>query len=301
MQGVKTRAAGATVKKRRRVLHYDYRRRRVGNAVMFLFLLLIAAFMSLPMVYAIVNALKPLDEMWIFPPRLWVRNPTLQNFKDLFSIMQNSLVPFTKYLFNTVFVTVVGTAGHLIMASMCAYALAKRQFRGKNVLFTLVVFSLMFNTAVTTIPNFMIVSWLGLIDSIWALVIPAFGSSLGLYLMKQFMEQLPDTLLEAAEIDGAGEWTKFWHIAMPNVKSAWLTLIVFSVQSLWNISATNFVYREEIKPLGVAFTQAVASGTISRAGVSAAVTVVMMSVPIVVFLFTQSRIIETMTTSGIKE
>lgn len=303
MQGVNRRTAGEKVRagKRHRLLRYDYRRRQVGDVFMFLFLLLVAAFMSLPMVYAIVNALKPLDEMWIFPPRLWVRNPTLQNFRDLFSIMQNSLVPFTKYLFNTVFITVVGTAGHLIMASMCAYALAKREFRGKNVLFTLVVFSLMFNAAVTTIPNFMIVSWLGLIDTIWALIIPAFGSSLGLYLMKQFMEQLPDTLLEAAEIDGAGEWMKFWRIAMPNVKSAWLTLTVFSVQSLWNISVTNFVYKEELKPLGVAFTQAVAAGTISRAGVSAAVTVVMMSVPIVVFLCTQSRIIETMTASGIKE
>ena len=273
----------------------------IPTMLIYLFLIALVLFTAMPLIYVVSTAFKPLDEMWIFPPRLWVRNPTLQNFRDLFSIMQNSLVPFTKYLFNTVFITVVGTAGHLIMASMCAYALAKREFRGKNVLFTLVVFSLMFNAAVTTIPNFMIVSWLGLIDTIWALIIPAFGSSLGLYLMKQFMEQLPDTLLEAAEIDGAGEWMKFWRIAMPNVKSAWLTLTVFSVQSLWNISVTNFVYKEELNPLGVAFTQAVAAGTISRAGVSAAVTVVMMSVPIVVFLCTQSRIIETMTASGIKE
>ena len=184
---------------------------------------------------------------------------------------------------------------------MCAYALAKRSFKGKNLLFTIVVFSLMFNSAVTSIPNFMIMSWSGLIDTYWALIIPAFGSSLGLYLMKQFMEQLPDVLLEAAEMDGAGEWAKFWRIAVPNVKAAWLTLTVFSVQGLWNLSTTNFIFREEIKPLGVAFTLAIASGTIARAGVSAAVTVVMMLVPIIVFVVTQSNIIETMTASGIKE
>ena len=279
----------------------DLQHRRAGNITIFMFLLLGAAFMVMPLVYAIVNSLKPLDELWVFPPRFFVRNPTLKNFQDLFIIMQNSLVPFTKYLFNTVFITALGTFGNLICASMCAYALAKRNFTGKKVLFTLVVFSLMFNTTVTTIPNYMIISWIGLIDTQWALIIPAIGMTLGLYLMKQFMEQVPDTLLEAADIDGAGEWCKYWNIVMPTVKSAWLTVIVFSVQSLWNISATNLIFREEIKPLGVAFNQAVASGAISRAGVSAAVTVVMMSVPIFVFIITQSQIIETMTASGIKE
>ena len=257
--------------------------------------------MLLPLIYAIANSFKPLDELWIFPPQFWVRNPTLQNFKDLFVIMQNSLVPFSKYLFNTVLIATVGTAGNVIFGSMAAYALAKRNFFGKNLMFTMVVFSLMFNATVTAIPNFMILSWTQLIDTYWALIIPAIGSSLGLYLMTQFIEQVPDVLLEAASIDGAGEWRKFWTIVMPSVKSAWMTVIVFSVQALWNTSATNVIYQEEIKPLGVAFTQAVASGAISRAGVSAAVAVVMMIVPISVFIFTQTQIIETMTTSGIKE
>lgn len=283
------------------LLKQDYYHRRAGDITIFLFLLFGAAFMLLPLVYAFSNAMKPMEELWEFPPKIWVRNPTMQNFSDLMTVMQNSLVPFSKYLFNTLFITLVGTGGHLILASMCAYAFTKRRFKGRDLMFTLVVFSLMFNGTVTSIPNFMVVSWLGLMDTQWALIIPAFGSSLGLYLMKQFMEQLPDTLLEAAEMDGAGEWRKFWSIMMPNVRSAWLTLIVFSVQGLWNISATNFIYTEELKPLGVAFQQAVASGAISRAGVGAAVTVVMMIVPIAVFIITQSRIIETMTASGIKE
>lgn len=279
----------------------DLKRRRGGNIVVFLFLLLGAIFMLLPLVYAIANSLKPLDELWNFPPRFFVRQPTSQNFKDLFSIMQNSLVPFSKYLFNTIFISTLGTLGNVIFGSMCAYSLAKRNFRGKTLMFTLVVFSLMFNGTVTAIPNFMILSWTKLVDTYWALIIPAVGASLGLYLMKQFIEQVPDVLLEAASIDGAGEWRKFWSIVMPSVKSAWMTVIVFSVQSLWNVNTTNVIYREEIKPLGVAFTQAVASGAISRAGVSAAVAVVMMIVPISVFIFTQTQIIETMTSSGIKE
>ena len=168
-------------------------------------------------------------------------------------------------------------------------------------MFALVVYSLMFNATVTAIPNFMIVSWLGLMDTQWALIIPAVGSSLGLYLMKQFVDQVPDTLLEAASIDGASEWRKYWSIVMPTVKAAWMTVIVFSVQGLWTTGTTNMIFREEIKPLGMALNQAMASGAISRAGVSAAVTVVMMIVPVGVFLFTQSQIIETMTASGIKE
>ena len=276
-------------------------RSRVGNAALFVVMIALSVLMIAPLVYSVINSFKPLDELWVFPPRFFVVNPTFKNFTDLFKLMGDSWVPFSRYIFNTAFISVVGTAGNVLFSAYAAYAIAKIPFPGRNFLFKIVVYSLMFNSTVTGITNFITMSALGWVDTYFAVIVPAFCTTFGLYLMKQFMEQLPDTLLEAAEIDGAGEWTKFWHIAMPNVKSAWLTLIVFSVQSLWNISATNFVYREEIKPLGVAFTQAVASGTISRAGVSAAVTVVMMSVPIVVFLFTQSRIIETMTTSGIKE
>lgn len=284
-----------------RLIKKDLQHRRAGDITIFVFLLFGAAFMAVPILYAIVNSLKPLNELWIFPPRLYVSNPTLDNFRDLFRIMQNSLVPFTKYLFNTVLITVLGTFGNVLLGSMCAYGLSKRNFHGKNLMFALVVYSLMFNATVTAIPNFMIVSWLGLMDTQWALIIPAFGSSLGLYLMKQFVDQVPDTLLEAAAIDGASEWRKYWSIVMPTVKAAWMTVIVFSVQGLWNTGTTNMIFREEIKPLGMALNQAMASGAISRAGVSAAVTVVMMIVPVGVFLFTQSQIIETMTASGIKE
>lgn len=164
------------------LLKKDYHHRRAGDVTIFLFLLVGAAFMLLPLVYTIANALKPMEELWEFPPKFWVRRPTMQNFTDLMSVMQNSLVPLSKYLYNTLFITIVGTGGHLILASMCAYAFTKRTFRGRDLMFTLVVFSLMFNGTVTSIPNFMIVSWLNLLDTQWALIIPAFGYSLCLYL-----------------------------------------------------------------------------------------------------------------------
>lgn len=298
------RAATKTAPQAKR-RHLSARKKRLnrskgGDFGIFLVLLIGALFMGIPMVYAISNSLKPLDELWLFPPNFFVRHPTLKNFSDLFVLMSNSLVPFSKYIFNTVFITVLGTAGHLIAASMCAYPLSKMTFKGRNVVFQIIVHSLMFSGSVTMIPNFMVMRYLGLIDTIWSFIIPAIGSSLGLYLMKQFMEQLPDTLLEAARIDGANEWKIFWRIIMPNVKSAWMTLIVFSVQSLWNVGSSIYVYREELKPLGYALGQISTAG-FARAGVGAAVMVIMMIVPVLVFLITQSNVIETMTTSGLKE
>ncbi|AUS98690.1 ABC transporter permease [Clostridium thermosuccinogenes] len=257
--------------------------------------------MVLPMVYAISNSLKPLEEIWYFPPRFFVRNPTLKNFRDLFRIMSESWVPFSRYIFNTFLITGVGTFGHVVLASLCAYALSKHDFPGKNLMFSMVVLSLMFSGVVTQIPNFIIVAKLGWIDSYKAIIIPAFGSSLGLYLMKQFMEQMiPDSVLESARMDGAHEWKVFWKIVMPLVKPAWLTLTIFSIQGLWGMGANKFIQSEELKTLNYALSQILAGG-IARAGTGSAAAVLMMIVPIVAFIITQSNVIETMSTSGMKD
>ena len=277
-------------------------RSRVMDGAIFLFLAFGAFFMGMPLILAVSSAFKPLDEFWLFPPTILPIHPTLRNFSDLFTIMSNSLVPFTRYLYNTVFITLVGTFGHVMIASMCAYALAKFRFKGKNLIFSAVVLSLMFSGAVTGIPNFMIMQFLGFVDTHLAIIIPAIGASLGLYLMKQFMEQIPDTYIESARVEGAMEIQIFWRIVMPMVKPAWLTLTVLSVQALWNTGASVFIFQEELKPLGFAVSQIMAgSAGVARAGVGAAVGVVMMSVPIVTFLVTQSGIIETMGSSGLKE
>ena len=270
------------------------------NRFLFVVMLLVGAFMALPLVLVIGNSFKPLDELFRFPPSLLPSRPTGRNYSDILNIMSASWIPFFRYLANTVFITVAGTFGHVVLASMCAYPLAKKKFPGKKVLFGLIVATLMFNGGVTAIPNYLTMSALKILNTPYSLILPALSASLGLYLMKQFMEQMPDSLIEAARIDGAGQWQTFWKIVMPNVKPAWLTLTLLSVQSLWNIGSTSYIFDEEKKTLAYALSQIASSGIV-RAGVSAAVSVLMMSVPVTIFIVTQSNIIETMASSGMKE
>ncbi|MHB1484706.1 MAG: carbohydrate ABC transporter permease [Saccharofermentanales bacterium] len=275
-------------------------RSKGGNFLVFIGIFILGSFIALPIVYAIGNAFKPLDELWLFPPPLLPNNPTLRNFADLFQLLTNSWVPMSRYLFNTIFITIAGTAGHVIFASMCAYALAKHKFPGANFMFSIIFLSLMFTGAVTGIPNYLIMVNLGWVNTYQALIVPAFGSAFGMFLMKQFMTQIPDSYIEAARIDGAKETRIFWKIIMPSVKPAWLTLIVFSVQALWNLGSNVFIYSEQLKTFPYAIGQIVSAG-IARAGVGSAVTLVMLIVPVTTFVFTQSKIIETMASSGIKE
>jgi len=272
-----------------------------GDAGITVLLVIMGAFMFLPMVYAISQSLKPLDELWMFPPRFIVKSPTLKNFKDLFTLMNISWVPFSRYIFNTVLVSVAGTAGHLFLASLAAYALAKIKFPGRDFMFQMVQLSLMFNATVTAITSFILMSALGWLDSYWAIIVPAWCSSLGLYLMKQFMDtNVNDSVLESARLDGAKELKIFWVIAMPMVKPAWLTLIIYSFQGLWNAGASMYIYSEQYKSFNYAIGQILAGG-IKRAGASAASLVIMMLVPIIIFIISQSNIIETMGSSGMKD
>ncbi|MBB3067364.1 ABC-type glycerol-3-phosphate transport system permease component [Paenibacillus baekrokdamisoli] len=268
-----------------------------------LFLGALGYFMALPLVFVISNAFKPIDEILTFPPKFLVHRPTLSNFSDLYNLLSGSWVPFSRYVFNTFFIAIVGTAAHVIIASMAAYPIAKRKFPGRTFLFTIVVLSLMFSATVTQVTNYMTMSWLGMIDTYWAIIIPAIGSSLGFYLMKQFMENIPDTLLEAAQIDGCSEFRIYWNIVMPVVKPAWLTLIIFSFQSLWGAGGSvgsMYIYSEQLKSIDYALSQILAGGII-RIGPSMAATLLLIAVPILIFVFAQSNIIQTMSTSGMKD
>ena len=276
-------------------------RSKGGYAGITFVLVLMGAFMFLPMYYVVIQSLKPLDELWMFPPRFYVAAPTGKNFKDLFTLMSGNLVPFSRYIFNTVFVSIAGTTGNLFLSSLAAYAMAKIKFPGGASMFKLVRTSLMFHATVTSVTSFILMSAFKMVDTYWAIIIPAWGSTLGLYLMKQFMETgVTDAVLESARLDGANELYTFWNIAMPMVKPAWLTLIVYSFQGLWNAGASIYIHSEQLKSLNYAIGQITAGG-IKRAGASAAATVVMMAVPILVFVISQSNIIETMGSSGMKD
>ncbi len=271
-----------------------------GDIALYIFLALAAFVMAFPIIFAVNAALKPLDELFKFPPTIFAQHPTFDNFTDLFVTMGKSWVTFSRYLFNTVFITFIGTFGHLIVASMAAFVLAKYDFPGGQGFFKVVTISMMFTGWATAIPNYIILNKLGWIDTYWAIIIPAFASPMGLFLMKQFMEGLPTSLIEAAKIDGANEWKVFSGIVMPNVKPAWMTLIIFSVQALWNNKASTFIYSEERKTLVYALQQ-VQSGGIARTGQGMAVLVVVMIVPILIFVFSESQILETMASSGLKD
>ncbi len=272
-----------------------------GDAGITVMLTLLGAFMFLPMFYVLMQSLKPLDELWMYPPKFIVMDPSFENFKSLFSLMNISWVPFSRYIFNTVFTSVAGTFGHLFIASLAAYTLAKIKFPGGKFMFKTIQTSLMFHATVTAITSFIIMSAFGWLDTYLAIIVPAWGSTLGLYLMKQFMDShVPDTVLESARLDGAGELKTYWVIAMPMVKPAWLTLIVYSFQNLWNAGASMYIHSEQLKSFNYAIGQITAGG-IKRAGASAASQVVMMLVPILVFVFSQSNIVETMGSSGMKD
>ena len=271
-----------------------------GDLGIYTMLFIIAVAMAFPLVFSIASSLKPLDELFRFPPKVFPDHPTFDNFSDLIVTMGQSWVPFSRYLINTVLITFLGTLGHVIIASMAAFVLAKYDFPGGKTFFKIVVTALMFSGYVTGIPNYVIMSKLGMIDTYWAIILPAFAAPIGLFLMKQNMESLPDALIEAAHLDGAGEFRIFWKIVMPNVKPAWLTIIIFRVQDLWNTNASTVIYSEEKKTLVYALQQ-IQAGGIARTGQAAAVTVIVMIVPITIFILSQSRILETMASSGLKD
>ena len=280
---------------------FTRRNRSIGGDLGLMVLLgAFALFSAYPLIYAINNAFKPLSEIFLLPPKLFVQNPTMDNFFDLSTIIGNSWVPFSRYMFNTLFITILGTGGTVLLGTMAAYPLAKYNFPGSKVMSNIIVYALMFNSTVTAIPNYIIMSKAGLVNTYWAVILPVIGSTLGLYLMKNFIVQIPTSLIEAAKIDGAAEFRVFWTVIIPLCKPAWITLCILSFQTLWGATGGNFIYSENLKPISYALSQVVGGG-IARTGVASAVSLIMMIVPVTVFVISQSNVIETMASSGMKD
>lgn len=271
-----------------------------GDILMIIMLGLYGMFSFLPLLFVISNAFKPLEEFYLFPPRFFAQNPTATNFLDLLDLSTNMWVPFTRYLFNSVFVTVFTVGIYVILASMCAYPLAKHEFKGKNVLNGLIVFSMTFSSTVMGIPQYIIFAKLHIIDSYFAIIIPALGSTMGVFLMKQFMAAFPMSIIESARVEGSSEFYIFWNIVMPNQKPAWITMMIFTFQAVWGATASNMVFTENIKTLPYMLSQIASSG-ISRAGVGAAASLLLLIPNILFFTFSQSNVMETMSNTGIKE
>lgn len=275
--------------------------KRIGGTIgIFIFLLILGLFMALPIYLAIVMSIKPVQELFIFPPKLYAISPTLDNFRDMFSVMSEMWVPFSRYVFNSVFVTVTVTLAQCIVASMAAFVLAKCRFPGSKVINSVIVISLLYTSNVIYIMQYIVMAKLNMIDTYWALILPSIASTMGLFLMRQSMSTMPDAMIEAAKVDGANMFTICWKIVMPNQKPALMTLIIFAFQAAWNIQGGTLVYDESLKTLPTVVQQAAMAG-LARAGVAAAAAVFMLVPPIVIFMLAQKNVIETMAHSGIKE
>ncbi len=271
-----------------------------GDITTYIMLILYGAFMALPLIYSVIQAFKPYNELFIFPPRFFARQPTIANFTQLFDLTSSSWVPFSRYVFNTVLNTIVGTVVHIFAAAMCAYPLAKNKFPGKKGIFNIIVWSLLFSGGVTEIPVYLVMSTLGIIDTYWAFWLPEIAVSMGTFLLKQNMAQIPNAMIEAARIDGATEWKILWSVAMPAVKPAWLTLAIFAFQRNWNATSSSYIYTETIKTLPAALSQITAAGSVARAGETYAASVLMLIPPIIFFILAQSSTVKTMAHAGIK-
>lgn len=277
-----------------------YTRSKFVSIIIYTLLILAGLFTILPLIYSVSTSFKPLEELLKFPPAFIVRRPTFQNYLQLPSIISSLSVPLGRYVFNSVSVSIGATVGHVLIAAMAAFVMSKGRFKGLAVIFLIVQFSLLYNSYTLAIPQYIIMSKLHIVDTYWVYILPYLPSSLGVFLIKQYMDSsIPDALLEAAYIDGANEWRMFWRIVMPNSKPAWMTLVMFAFRDLWSLQPQGTIFTEKLKLLPNVMST-ITQGGIARSGSAMAAMVILMIPPIIVYLVSQSSIVETMTTSGIK-
>lgn len=281
---------------------HDAVRLNFSRLGVYLIMVPLALFMVLPLVYAIGSAFKPLDELLKFPPVFFVRRPTLSNFSDLFLALDSSSLPFLRYLFNSLLVTVATVAGAIFVDTLGGYALSKMKMPFKSFFFNLIIIAMAFPTAVTAVPNYIIIKWLGLYDTYLALILPLVAGAFGVFLIKQFCDQLPVALIEAARIDGATELEIYFKIVMPFLRPAWATLSVFCFTSTWSnaTSALLYVKNEALRTLPVMLTSISENGNLARVGATAAASFIMLVPSIVIFMIQQRKLMDTMAHSGIK-
>ncbi|ALS25522.1 carbohydrate ABC transporter permease [Paenibacillus cisolokensis] len=275
-----------------------------SGIMLYLFLTVFGLLMLMPLVYMASTALKPISELFLFPPRFFVQNPTLLNFRDLLLITGTTNVPFSRFILNSVIVTSGIVIGGVFLSALAAYPLAKHNMPFKKLIFDMIVAALMFSPMVLQIPQYLLISKSGLMNTYWAMILPYLAAPIGMFLMTQFLRQIPDALLEAARIDGASEWKVFWTIVLPMLKPAVATFALFSFITAWNDPYPSMVYTtsENMKSLPLAIqTIQGGAGVIARVGTFAAASFLMIIPTIIVFIMTQRMVLQTMAHSGLKE
>jgi len=296
---------GKKIKIRINHLFYSIRHTRLSTIIILSLLTGVALVSLLPIVYVICNAFKPLEELFIYPPQFFVKNPTMQNFWDFIYATDVSTVPFTRYLFNSVVVTISTTALIILVSLCCAYAFSKLKFPGSSGLFKMITVALMFSPEAVVITRYLIVSGMGIIDTFWAHILPHLALPMGVFLIKQFMDQVPNSLCEAAKIDGANELRILWSIITPAVLPAVGAVLIIAFQNVWGDMTTSTLYTtsESMKTLPY-FVNSLTSGltatSVARKGATAAAGLLMLLPNFIIFAVLQKSMIATMVTSGIK-
>ncbi|KLE17186.1 carbohydrate ABC transporter permease [Clostridium sp. C8] len=269
----------------------------------YLVLIPMAIFMGLPIVYIISHAFKPMDELFAYPPRFFVSHPTFDNFDSLFAAMDLSGVPITRYLFNSLTSTLLIVVLTIVISALAGFALSKKKFKLKGIIFEINTLALMFVPIAVGIPRYLIIVKTGLIDNFWAHILPVLAMPMGIFLVKQFMDQLPDALIEAAKIDGASDLTIFFRIVMPLVKPALATIAILSFQTAWNNiePSTLYINNESLKNFAFYMSTLTSANTgIAGQGMAAASALIMFIPNLLIFIFMQSKVMNTMAHSGIK-
>jgi len=275
-----------------------------GGFFLYLFLTLFGLLMLAPLVYMVSTAFKPTSELFLFPPRFFVNNPTLVNFRDLLLITGTTSVPFSRFIFNSLLISSCIVGFGILVSAMAAYPLAKHNMPFRSAIFNMVVLAIMFSPMVVQIPQYLLISKIGLINTYWAMILPYLAAPIGMFLMTQFLRQIPDPLLEAARIDGASEWKVFWVVVIPMLKPAIATFALFSFISAWNDPYPAMVYTtdQDMKSLPLAIqTLSGGYGVVARVGTLAAASLLMIVPTIIVFIVTQRLVLQTMAHSGLKE
>lgn len=271
----------------------------------YMFLIPLALFMILPVVYIVNHAFKPLDELFMFPPRFIVQKPTFDNFSMLWQAASTTGVPMSRYFFNSVVVSLITVFANMMIVATAGYALSKKKFKAKNTLLSINQVALMFVPIAVTIPRYLIIQKLGLVNNFAVHILPLLAMPVGVFLVKQFIDQVPDSLIEAAQLDGANDFIIITKIIIPVILPAMATVGILTFQIVWNNpeSSNLFVTDESIKTLAFylgAFTDRAMEGSIAGAGMAAAAGLIMFLPNLIIFMFMQSKVMNTMSHSGIK-
>jgi ABC-type glycerol-3-phosphate transport system permease component len=278
----------------------------VSQIKFYLILIPLSALMLLPIIYIFSSAFKPPAELFAYPPRFFVVSPTWKNFTDLFSVLSNSGIPISRYLFNSVLITLVTVALSIFVSSAAAYSLSKKRFKLKQMLFAINNFALMFVPIAVTIPRFLVIKNLGLLDTFWVHILPVLAMPVGVFLLKQFIDGIPDEVIEAAQIDGATDWQIYWRIILPMIRPALATIAILTFQAAWNNAETSTLYinNESLRTLafylGTLTTTTTGANAVAGQGMAAAAALIMFLPNLIIFIFLQGQVMSTMSHSGLK-